>query len=133
MDSHTHSGPAGRLEVVETGRRRRWSIEEKLRIVSESLSGRGLASATARRHGISTSLLYSWRRAFQAGLLVSGEANPAFIPARVIAEAWPSRLSDAGQMRGRKEIVLHSGRRVIVDAGVDVAALGRVVAVLERA
>ena len=28
MDSHTHSGPAGRLEVVETGRRRRWSIEE---------------------------------------------------------------------------------------------------------
>jgi hypothetical protein len=36
-------------------------------------------------------------------------------------------------MRGRMEIVLHSGRRVIVDAGVDVAALGRVVAVLERA
>ena len=50
MDSHTHSGPAGRLEVVETGRRRRWSIEEKLRIVSESLSGPRLASATARRH-----------------------------------------------------------------------------------
>ena len=91
----------------------------------------GIGDGAAER--ISTSLLYSWRRAFQAGLLVSGEANPAFIPARVIAEAWPSRLSDAGQMRGRMEIVLHSGRRVIVDAGVDVAALGRVVAVLERA
>ena len=27
------------LEVVETGRRRRWTEEEKLRIVAESLSG----------------------------------------------------------------------------------------------
>jgi transposase len=117
---------------VETGRRRRWSVEEKLRIVSESLSGPRLASATARRHGISTSLLFSWRRAFQAGLLVSGEANPAFVPARVVPDTWPSRLSAAGGASGRMEIVLHGGRRVVVDAGVDAAALARVVAVLER-
>jgi hypothetical protein len=35
-------------------------------------------------------------------------------------------------MNGRMEIVLHSSRRIIVDAGVDAAALGRVIAVLER-
>jgi transposase len=132
MDSHTHSGPAGRLEVVETGRRRRWSIEEKLRIVSESLSGPRLASATARRHGISSSLLFSWRRAFQAGLLVSSDGNPGFVPFRVVPDAWPSSLNDAGGMNGRMEIVLHSRRRIIVDAGVDAAALARVIAVLER-
>lgn len=132
MDSHTHSGPAGRLEVVETGRRRRWSIEEKLRIVSESLSGPRLASATARRHGISPSLLFSWRRAFQAGLLVSSDGNPGFVPVRVVPDAWPSSLNDAGGMNGRMEIVLHSSRRIIVDAGVDAAALARVIAVLER-
>lgn len=32
MDSHTHSA-FGRLEIVETGRRRRWSEDEKVRIV----------------------------------------------------------------------------------------------------
>ena len=52
MDGHTHSG-FGRLEVVETGRRRRWSEDEKARIVLESLAGPRLVSATARRHGIS--------------------------------------------------------------------------------
>jgi len=33
---------------------------------------------------------------------------------------------------GRMEIVVAKGRRIIVDAGVDAAALARVVAVLDR-
>jgi AAA domain len=37
MDSHKYSTQVERLEVVETGRRRRWSDDEKLRIVIESL------------------------------------------------------------------------------------------------
>jgi transposase-like protein len=37
MGSHKHSTQIERLEVVETGRRRRWSDDEKLRIVMESL------------------------------------------------------------------------------------------------
>ena len=37
MDSHKHSAQFERLEVVETGRRRRWSEDEKLKIVLESL------------------------------------------------------------------------------------------------
>jgi transposase len=57
------SGPVfERLEVVETGRRRRWTENEKLRIVAESLSGVRQVSSTARRHGISRSLLMTWRR-----------------------------------------------------------------------
>jgi transposase len=39
MDGHTHSAQVQRLEVVESGRRRRWSEDEKLRIVADSLSG----------------------------------------------------------------------------------------------
>ena len=50
-----------RLEVVETGRRRRWTEDEKLRIVAESLSGARQGSSTARRHGISRSLLMTER------------------------------------------------------------------------
>jgi len=132
MDSDTHSGPAGRLEVVETGRRRRWTVEEKLRIISESLNGPRLASATARRHGISTSLLYCWRRAFRAGLLVSGDAGLGFVPARIVPDDLPLGLNLPAGPNGRMEIVTRSGRRVIVDAAVDGAALARVVAVLER-
>ena len=38
MDVHKRSTQAERLEVVETGRRRRWSDDEKLRIVSGELA-----------------------------------------------------------------------------------------------
>jgi len=112
-----------RLEVVETGRRRRWSEEEKLRIVTESLSGPRLGSQTARRYGIARSLLATWRRRF--GVQVAGAAR--FVPAVVVPEraAAPSSSS-------RMEIVVTNGRRIIVEAGVDVAALSRVLDVLER-
>ncbi|WP_353004427.1 transposase [Mesorhizobium sp. M0761] len=50
-----------RPEIVDTGRRRRWSEGKKLRIVEESYSAPRQASATARRHGISTPLLFAWR------------------------------------------------------------------------
>jgi transposase len=39
MDMDIDSGFVGRLGVVATGRRRRWSDAEKLRIVAESLAG----------------------------------------------------------------------------------------------
>jgi hypothetical protein len=40
MDSHKRSTQVERLEVIETGRRRRWSDDEKLRIVLESCKRR---------------------------------------------------------------------------------------------
>ncbi|WLC12551.1 transposase [Bradyrhizobium elkanii] len=84
MDSHTISALT-RLEVVETGRRRRLSEEEKARIVLESLSEPRLVAATARRYGLSRSLLVTWRRAFAAERTKS-EAD--FVRA-VVAEGGP--------------------------------------------
>jgi len=46
MDSLTDHHHVNRLEIVDTGRRRRWTDEEKLRIVEESFSAPRLASAT---------------------------------------------------------------------------------------
>ena len=57
MDAHKVSAEVSRLKVVEVGRRRRWSLAEKLRIVEESLAAPRQVSATARRHGVSRSLL----------------------------------------------------------------------------
>src|SRR6266404_3272361 len=65
MDILTDSRQVRRLEIVETGRRRRWSAAEKLRIVEESFSGPRLVSATARHHGLSKQLLFSWRKAYR--------------------------------------------------------------------
>src|SRR5664279_1777175 len=65
MDGHKRSAELERLEVVETGRRRRWSEDEKLKIVLESLQSPRAASSTARRYGISRSLLLNWRRSFR--------------------------------------------------------------------
>src|SRR3954468_7348969 len=75
-----------RLEVVETGRRRRWNEDEKLRIVAESLSGSRQVSSTARRHGISRSLLTTWRRQFRVQPQPGGEAGSEFVPVVVHPE-----------------------------------------------
>jgi hypothetical protein len=76
MDSHTHSAQVGRLEVVDTGRRRRWSEDEKLKIVLESLQAPRQISATARRYGISRTQLLQWRRSFQGLLRLHSRYGP---------------------------------------------------------
>jgi transposase len=63
----THSRTTGanadsfrRVEVITgVGRRRRWSLEEKARIVAESLDPATTSSAVARRHGLHASQLFS--------------------------------------------------------------------------
>jgi len=129
MDSHTQSAQVRRLEVVETGRRRRWTEDEKLRIITESLSGPRLTAATARRYGISPGLLYTWRRAFRAAPIGAEDSAPGFVSAVVV----PETLAMSGRsLTGRMEIVVAKGRRIIVDADVEAAALARVIEVLER-
>ena len=106
--------------------------DEKLKIVLESLRAPRLVSATARRHGISRSLLLSWRRALQVERADAGSA-PGFVPATILPERLPERAPAAvTAATGRMEIVLARGRRVIVDAQVDISALARVLEVLER-
>jgi transposase len=105
MDDLTDTRDISRLEIVDTGRRRRWSDAEKLRIVEESFSGPRLASATARRHGISNQLLFAWRKAYRERQL--GEI-PGFVPAMIVPEQ-PEKRSGLGG--SRIEIVSENGRR----------------------
>ena len=139
-----------RLEVISTGARRRWTLAEKQRIVAESYGGRRQVSATARRNGLSASQLFTWRRLAREGRLVEADDGATFaqvmiscepspssppslsLPERLEAAENPASLSCPIGAPGRMEIVLTHGRRVIVDPGVDAAALARVVAVLER-
>jgi transposase len=126
MDDLTDTRHISRLEIVDTGRRRRWSSAEKLRIVEESFSAPRLASATARRHGISNQLLFAWRKAYRAGRL--GDIG-GFVPAVIVPEQ-PEKGS--GTDCRRIEIVIANGRRVIVDCDVEVETLLRILRGLEQ-
>ncbi|MCK3780800.1 transposase [Ensifer sesbaniae] len=122
-----------RVEIVDTGRRRRFSKEMKLQIVAESYSEPGLCATTARRHGISRSQLYEqlyeWRRLARAWQLDAASPVGGFVPALLAPEVKPA----AGSLptAGRMEVVNANGRRVIVDRDVDVEALLRVLRGLE--
>jgi transposase len=140
-----------RLDVISSGARRRWTLDEKQRIVAESYAAPRQVSATARRNGLSASQLFTWRRLARDGRLeeADGETtfasvlvgddsrrrslalppeqpDPSLSPQAHLPQAHPSVVS------GRIEIVLMRGHRVIVDSGVDAAMLARVLAILER-
>jgi transposase len=129
MDSNKGSTQVERLAVVDTGRRRRWTDDEKLKIVLESLQAPRAISSTARRHGISRSLLLIWRRSFEADTSSADRSRPAFVPAMVMGESQLPAPPTAASGRMVIEIGKH---RVIVDADVDADALARVLAVLWR-
>jgi transposase len=101
MDRRKASAQVQRLEVVELGRRRRWSAAAKLRIVEESFAGWRQASATARRHGISPSLLFAWRKVYRAGALVDAEPG-GLVPAVVVDERPLQRRCQAGSRSSRR-------------------------------
>lgn len=120
------------LAVGDSGRRRRWSLAEKRRIVEESFRPGHGAEATARRHGLSRSQLYLWRQRYRAGLL-GGDREPAFAPV-VVAPAPTAATARVDPVsETRVEIVLGNGRRVVVPVSVDPVALGRLLPVVEGA
>jgi transposase len=121
MDSHTHSAHVARLEVVDSGRRRRWSDEEKLKIVLESLAVPRQVSATARRYGVARSQLLQWRRLFRPQRDETSEQPTGFVPAVVVPdrEGGPSGPVAAGAI----EIEFASGARMRIMGAVDPAAL----------
>ena len=130
MDSNKYSTQVERLGVVETGRRRRWTDDEKLKIVLESMQTPRAISSTARRYGISCSLLLNWRRSCCIERDGAERQKSGFVPAMFVAAPTPS--TPAAPASGRMVIEIGKDCRVIVDAGVDAAALERVFRVLER-
>lgn len=114
-----------RVEVLEdAGRRRRWSADEKARIVEESLQPGASVTVVARRNQVSKSLVYQWRRLARSGEL---GADPAagFVPVEIgplgSPDAAPVQdarrsLPPARRRAGVIEIELAGGCRVRVDA-----------------
>ena len=73
--------PIRRVEVITgVGGRRRWPVDDKARIVEETLEAGTTVSVVARRHGLTPQQLFGWRREARQR---SEEAGPQFVPAVV--------------------------------------------------
>jgi transposase len=135
-----------RIEVITRGeRRRRWSVEQKRDIAAESLEPGVSPITVARRYGLSSGLLYTWRRHLLEGSFGT-TARPVAKFARVEVMAMPADPVSAAPSPpqpaptpnamnhpdGMIEIALPGGVSVRVDAQVDSGALRRVLAALAR-
>jgi transposase-like protein len=81
-DIFNTSRPRSRVEIrTGVGRRRRWSDEEKGRIVAETYAAGVVVSEVARRYEISPQHLFAWRKAARTGqLALPGEEGSLFVP-----------------------------------------------------
>ena len=136
------------MEFITRGDRRRvWAVEQKREIALESLDPSTTPTAVARRYGITSGLLYTWRRQMMEGQLgsvpqpVSGFARVDLVAEtpRLTASAPahpdprpPAPPAQPSPCAGLIEIALPGGVSVRVDASVDGAALRRVLDALER-
>jgi len=77
----------GTIEII-TGkeRRRRWSVEHKLRIVAETQEPGVRVTDVAARHDVYPSLLFLWRRQVREGRL-GPTGSPDFVPVRLLASS----------------------------------------------
>ena len=126
------------VKVLGAERRRRWSYDEKVRLVEETLQAGETVCGVARRHGVAHSLLFTWRRQARQGRL-GGDVVPALVPIEItpapvsIDAPQPASLPPAQRARvGIIEIELGGGCRVRIDRDVDGEALQRVLDLLRR-
>ncbi len=145
LDARQEGGSYRRIEVI-TGqrRRRRWTAQEKARIVAESFEEGANISEVARRHGVVRGLLTVWRHKVAAA---AGVSALGFVPVQIACESSRGTADEpscvaaaanrgleetalpAGQLRGGVEIEV-SGARIRVEPGVDPTTLSTVLSVL---
>jgi transposase len=124
------------IEVITSvQRRRRWSREEKERMVAACLEPGASVSEIARKAGIHAVQLFRWRKEL---CQISEPSAPQFMPVEVVAALpSPDPVEPTSQARSRKKtsmvtIELGRGRRVRVESDIDTEALGRILDVVER-
>jgi transposase len=93
-------------------RRRRWTADQKVEIVKESLLPGASIPEVARRHGVNPNLIYAWRR--RPGMGASSLSDEAGSRCALVAV---TAVNDRGRAGGRGEyasamieVVLRNGR-----------------------
>jgi len=119
-------GKYRRVEVLTgPGRRRRWSADEKARIVAETLVPGARVSEVARRWQVCSQQVFSWRRAMRLDLSsVAGTTatptTPSFVP--IVSEAISAATAQRATSAALGIEVKLAGAVVRVSSGMDDAA-----------
>ncbi len=130
------------LEIISgVERRRRWSDADKLRILAEADEAGAKVAEVARRHEISRSILWTWRKQARAGRLAMSDP-PGFLPVVVdavsamdTAASEPTAASlqaDAPPPLDQRmiTITLANGTRLEVSAALSLPALSCIIGAL---
>ena len=116
------------------GPRRRRPLEEKRRIVEETLAPGASVAVVARRHELNANVLFGWRRLYQAGRLGTAPApDGSLIPVKVIAPDRPGPRSKSSLKPGLAdslEILLADGTRLRISGALAHEALRQIIAVV---
>lgn len=127
-------------QAIELSRKRRYrTVEEKVRIVEETLGSEVSVAAVARRHGINANQLFHWRKLYQAGLLVASEetvSGASRLLAVTIADddaaAGEAEASVPGPCGGAIHIEIPGRALVRVESGAHAAVVRAVLESLQR-
>ena len=108
---------AERVEVITSvQRRRRWTTEEKVRIVGETHLPDQSVSLVARRYGISANQLFTWRRLMARGAFTAAGAGEEVVPASELRAAQ-HQIRELQRLLGKKtletEILREAMERVV--------------------
>ena len=120
------------IEII-TGkeRRRRWSADEKLRIVAETAEHGARVTDVAARHDVYPSLLFNWRRQVREGRL--GTAGSAgFVPIRLLSSSRETTAPPEDRGASGIEITLPDGTRLQIRHANQLPLLQPILAALRR-
>jgi len=117
------------VEVFRGQARRRWSNEDKRRLVAETMAAGGTVHGVARRYGVNTSQLFTWRKQLRLELEPAAAPVPGFA-AVAIAPVMPPSVADVPMPSGLIEIELPDGGRVRISGAPDPAVVAAALRVL---
>lgn len=96
------TGSFDRVEVITSvQRRRRWTAEEKIRIVEQTYMPESSVSLVARQHGIAPNQLFAWRKLVSQGALTATSAGEEVVPASEY-RAMEAQVRELQRLLGKK-------------------------------
>ena len=120
-----------RIEVITgAGGRRRWSVDDKARIVEATLERGASVSVVARRHGLTPQQVFGWRREARKRSKASEDAGPSFIPAMLELASTHRRSRQEATPMAAIELDI-GGVRVRIGAGAKASIVSAVIRALK--
>jgi transposase len=98
------TGSIDRVEVITSvQRRRRWSAEEKTRIVEETYAPGMSVSLVARQHGVAPNQVFKWRQLYAQGALSAVGAGEEVVSASEY-RALQHQVRELQRLLGKKTL-----------------------------